>query len=219
MNAATISKTDYSKNNRPLSKTSLIQWHHKNVPGSNEEKSEINCFYFLFFVQDDQRSLNQWWTVKLLPRRCVQDQDLREGNLIPSCLCLLLLFRIRGNLCNLDLESLKLIFSRKLTMDNQDLISFASPNPTQKKDGHFRAELESISFDNNNDRTVEKFKAVQNLFSTPSSDPPPHPPPRAILPSVSPNGMFSYPNTTMPNLNRYQAFSSQVRQQNLNARY
>ena len=134
--------------------------------------------------------------------------------MIPSCLCLLLLFRIRGNLCNLDLESLKLIFSRKLTMDNQDLISFASPNPTQKKDGHFRAELESISFDNNNDRTVEKFKAVQNLFSTPSSDPPPHPPPRAILPSVSPNGMFSYPNTTMPNLNRYQAFSSQVRQQN-----
>ena len=56
MNAATISKTDYSKNNRPLSKTSLIQWHHKNVPGSNEEKLEINCFYFYFCSGRSEKS-------------------------------------------------------------------------------------------------------------------------------------------------------------------
>ena len=84
-------------------------------------------------------------------------------------------------------------------MDNQDLISFASPNPAQKKSagGQFQADLEAINF-NNNDRTMEqKFKAVQNLFSTPSSEPPPPPPPRNAL--VSPNGMVPQ----HPNLNRY----------------
>ena len=84
-------------------------------------------------------------------------------------------------------------------MDNQDLISFASPNPAQKKGGagQFQADLEAINF-NNNDRTMEqKFKAVQNLFSTPSSEPPPPPPPRNSL--VSPNGLMP----PHPNLNRY----------------
>ena len=90
--------------------------------------------------------------------------------------------------------------SSGVKMDNQDLISFASPNPAQKKSGggQFQADLEAINF-NNNDRTMEqKFKAVQNLFATPSSGPPPPPPPRNAL--VSPNGGMMPPH---PNLNRY----------------
>ena len=82
-------------------------------------------------------------------------------------------------------------------MDNQDLISFASPNPAQKKGGQFQADLEAINF-NNNDRTMEqKFKAVQNLFSAPPTEPPPPPPPRNSL--VSPSGFVPQ----QPILNRY----------------
>ena len=64
---------------------------------------------------------------------------------------------------------------------NPDLISFASPHPSQKTStsNQFHADLESISFENNNDRSLEKFKAVQNLFSAPTSEQaPPPPPPR-----------------------------------------
>lgn len=102
-------------------------------------------------------------------------------------------------------------------MDNQDLISFASPNPALKKDGQFRSDLESISFDNNNDRTLEKFKAVQNLFSTNQmSEAPPPPPPRNVQPIVSPNGLVSYPNRTLPNLNQLNMYPGQAYQQNFN---
>ena len=109
-------------------------------------------------------------------------------------------------------------------MDNQDLISFASPNPAQKKGGggQFHADLESISFDNNNSRgsIEQKFKAVQNLFSTPSSAPPPPPPPRTVLPVVSPSGLVSYPAPApapalaLPNTNRLGGFPGQPYQQN-----
>ena len=100
-------------------------------------------------------------------------------------------------------------------MDNQDLISFTSPNPAHKKDGQFRADLESLSFDNNNDRVVmqEKFKAVQNLFTNaPVSENPPPPPPRTVLPTVSPNGLVTYPHRTLPNLNQQSMFPVQNQQ-------
>ena len=100
-------------------------------------------------------------------------------------------------------------------MDNQDLISFASPNPSQKKAGQFQADLESISFDNNNENVVEKFKAVQSLFSSTAESAPPPPPPRSMLPMTTKNGSITYQNSSLPNSNRYNVFPSQSYQPNL----
>eukprot|EP00092_Neocalanus_flemingeri_P001614 GFUD01001721.1.p1 GENE.GFUD01001721.1~~GFUD01001721.1.p1 ORF type:complete len:1837 (+),score=416.06 GFUD01001721.1:479-5989(+) len=101
-----------------------------------------------------------------------------------------------------------------LRMSNQDLISFVSPNPGQKKESQARADLESINFDNNNGQTNQKFKAVQNLFSPTSEMPPPQPLPRTILPVLNQNGVLSYPNSTVPNGNHYNIFPGQPYQQN-----
>ena len=100
-------------------------------------------------------------------------------------------------------------------MDNQDLISFASPNQLQKKAGQFQADLESISFDNNNENVVEKFKAVQSLFSNPAETAAPPPPPRTILPMSNKTGSLTYQTPSLPNSNRYNVFPSQSYQQNL----
>lgn len=100
-------------------------------------------------------------------------------------------------------------------MDNEDLISFASPNPSQKKEGQFRADLESISFDNNNENVVEKFKAVQSLFSRTAETAAPAPPARTTLPVQNKNGGLTYQVSSLPNANRYNVFPSQSYQQNL----
>ena len=99
-------------------------------------------------------------------------------------------------------------------MDNQDLISFASPNQSQKQAGQFQADLESISFDNNNENVVEKFKAVQSLFSNKAESAAPPPPPRSILPMTNKNGSITYQTPSLPNSNRYNVFPSQSYQQN-----
>lgn len=101
-----------------------------------------------------------------------------------------------------------------IRMSNQDLISFVSPNPAQKKEGQARSDLESINFDNNNGQTNQKFKAVQNLFSPTTETIPPQPLPRTILPVLNQNGVLSYPNSTVPNSNHYNIFPGQPYQQN-----
>ena len=106
-----------------------------------------------------------------------------------------------------------------MNMNNQDLISFLSP-PQKKEQHRARDDLESINFDNNNQQHMEKFKAVQNLFS-PSTEtiPPPQPLPRSILPVINPNGSLSYPNITggpLSSNNQTQFFSNSYNQNNQN---
>jgi len=97
-----------------------------------------------------------------------------------------------------------------LRMSNQDLISFASPNPAQKKENKARDDLETINFDNNNEQTNQKFKAVQNLFSPTADTPfPPQPLPRTILPVLNQNGVLSYPTTGLPNSNQFPVYPNQ----------
>jgi len=96
-----------------------------------------------------------------------------------------------------------------LKMSNQDLISFVSPNPAQKKEGKARDDLETISFDNNNVQATEKFKAVQNLFSPTTELHPPQPLPRNVLPVLNQNGVLSYPSSALPNSNHYNIFPGQ----------
>jgi len=107
-----------------------------------------------------------------------------------------------------------------IRMSNQDLISFVSPNPAQKKEGVGKArdDLETINFDNNNEQTTQKFKAVQNLFSPSSEALPPQPLPRTILPVLNQNGVLSYPSSGVPNSNQYQVYPSQQYQPQIQAR-